>query len=171
MAWEQGRDVVDDMLQKGALVLGDSSATHVETILESARRHLESTMAIVDVDPAGGHELAYEAASKALVALLVAQRLYPANRADRLAVYDAVSAQFEPPFGPVLSPYLRLRARHIEIEHASPSALVTAPRDVLDELGKVKAIIYFAERLVPQLEPFAEQYGEAVVPFQRSVPD
>lgn len=167
MRWEQGRETIADMLRRGKLVLGDKSEAHASAILDGASRHLESTLTVVDRDPAGAYELAYEAACKALVATLVAQGLHPNCRGDHLALYDAVSAQFDPPYGQALKPFIRLRAQRIEIEHGSPSALAMSPRDVLDDLGKVVALINFAGRLIPQLKP----YGKPEVPYQRPGPD
>lgn len=154
MAWEQGQATIDDLLRKGALVIGDVSATHGERALDQARQHIQSAMAVCEDDPTGGYVLSYEAASKALAALLVAQGLRPRPRADSLLVYDAVCAQFEPPFGLVLQAFLRLRARRIELECSAPTALAIAARDVHQDLLKAKAIVYLAERLMPMVEPY-----------------
>lgn len=153
MAWEQGQATIDDFLRKGVLVIGDVSATHGERALDQARHHIQSALAVCEDDPTGGYVLSYEAASKALSALLVAQGLRPRAQ-DSLLVYDAVCAQFEPPFGLVLQAFLRLRARWIELECSAPTALAITARDVHQDLLKAKAIVYLAERLMPMVEPY-----------------
>jgi HEPN domain len=70
-----GRDEVEKLVSEGALrrVTADREAAGRDLV--AARRHLESSLAVADVDPAGALTLAYEAARKAIGAHLRANGL------------------------------------------------------------------------------------------------
>lgn len=77
------------------------SAEHAAKLIAQARRHAESAERIAEHDPAGAFQLLYDAARKALVAILENQGLRPTSRGGHIAVLEAVSAQLDPPMGQV----------------------------------------------------------------------
>jgi hypothetical protein len=68
-------------------------------LVGQARRHLDSARAIAAGDPVGGYQLLYDAAGKALAAVLENQGLRATRRDGHIAVRDAVSALLDPPLG------------------------------------------------------------------------
>lgn len=52
---------------------------------------------VVDTDPVGALALAYDAARKALAAMLLAQGLRPTRSGGHIAVTQAITAQLDPP--------------------------------------------------------------------------
>lgn len=84
MRWEQGRSVVDAMLGARELERVTPSAEHAAELIAQARRHAESAERIAEHDPAGAFQLLYDAARKALVAILENRRgCSPGYRQDR----------------------------------------------------------------------------------------
>lgn len=99
MRWEQGRSTVDAMLTTGELERVPPSAEHAAELLTQAHKHLASAGHIAEDDPAGAFQLTYDAARKALWAVLENQGLRPTSRGGHIAVFEAVSPQLDPPMG------------------------------------------------------------------------
>jgi hypothetical protein len=116
MRWQQGRDALDGMVARGELERVPASRQHADVLLGQARQHLNSGRAIAGGDPVGGYQLLYDAARKALAAVLENQGLRGTSRGGHIAVRDAVSAQLDPPLGTVLRPFDRLRRRRNQAE-------------------------------------------------------
>jgi hypothetical protein len=89
MRWNQGRDIVDRMLAASQLQRVPASRQHADRLILQARKHLASADEISDDDPAGGYTLVYDAARKALTAVLENQGLRPTTRGGHLAVFEA----------------------------------------------------------------------------------
>src|SRR5579859_3764631 len=111
MRWDQGRAVIDRMLADQQLQRVPASREHAGRLISQARKHLASAAEVCDEDPAGGYALVYDAARKALTAVLENQGLRPTSRGGHLAAYDAVRAQVDPPMGKIVRPFDRMRQR------------------------------------------------------------
>lgn len=154
MRWEQGRSTLDDMLFKGSLERVPPSRTQADALLDQARRHLAAAGTVATVDPVGAYQLAYDAARKALTAVLENQGLRPTRAGGHVAVLDAVRAQLDPPLGGVLRPFDRMRRRRNEAEYpAGDRPVVTAAEVVIDRV-KVDAIIELADKVLDQMSPY-----------------
>jgi len=97
MRWEQGRPRIERMLTDGELQRIPPRRPHADRLLGQARAHLASAAAIYTDDPQGGYALAYDAARKALMAVLENQGLRPTSRGGHLAAMEATRAQLDPP--------------------------------------------------------------------------
>lgn len=154
MRWEQGRATIDDMLAKGSLERVPPSRTQADATLAQARRHLAAAGTICFADPVGGYQLMYDAARKALTAVLENQGLRPTRAGGHIAVLDAVRAQLDPPLGGVLRPFDRMRRRRNEAEYpAADRPGLTADEVVVDRV-KVDAIIEVAAKVLDQMRPY-----------------
>jgi hypothetical protein len=153
MRWQQGREALDGMLARGELERVPPSRDHADLLLTQARRHLASAGAIADTDPAGAYQLLYDAARKALAAVLENQGVRATSRGGHLAVRDAVSAQLDPPLGGALRPFDRLRRRRNQVEYPSASAPAVSPDEVARDVPKVEQIIDIAGRVLDQMSP------------------
>jgi len=146
MRWQQGRDTVDGMIRRGEVERVTASRDHAEVLVRQARQHLDSARAIAGVDPVGGYQLLYDAARKALAAVLENQGLRATSRGGHIAVRDAVSAQLDPPLGAVLRPFDRLRRRRNQAEYPSAEHPRMETEDVERDLPKVEQIVELAAR-------------------------
>ncbi|MBF9070848.1 HEPN domain-containing protein [Streptacidiphilus fuscans] len=152
--WNQGRTVVDELIQRRDIERVPASAEHAEAELAQARQHLASAGLVLDLDPVGAYSLAYDAARKALAAILMNQGLRATSRGGHVAVYETVRAQLDPPLGNVLRPFSRMRARRNESEYRSAEAPPVTPDEVRDDLLKAQAIIELAEKTIPHMSRY-----------------
>jgi HEPN domain len=113
-----------------------------------------SAKAIADADPVGAYQLLYDAARKALSAVLENQGLRATSSGGHIAVLDAVAAQLEPPLGRVLRPFDRMRRRRNEAEYPRQDAPGFTSEDVARELPKVEQILNAAGRVLDQMSPY-----------------
>lgn len=153
MRWQQGRDVIDGMITRGELERVPASRDHADLLLAQAHLHLASAGAIAGTDPAGGYQLLYDAARKALAAVLENQGVRATSRGGHIAVREAVSAQLDPPLGQVLRPFDRLRRRRNQVEYPSSAAPGVSEEEVGRDLPKVKQIIDVAAQVLDQMSP------------------
>ncbi|WP_405012219.1 hypothetical protein [Kitasatospora sp. NBC_01539] len=152
--WEQGRATVDDLIQRREVERVPASAEHAQAELAQARQHLASAKLLLDVDPVGAYSLAYDAARKALAAVLMNQGLRATSRGGHVAVYETVKAQLDPPLGGVLRPFSRMRIRRNESEYRSAEAPAITPDEVNGDLPKAQAIIDLAEKAMPHMSRY-----------------
>ncbi|MEU0553758.1 hypothetical protein [Dactylosporangium maewongense] len=142
------------MLTKGLLERVPPSREHADAMIDQARRHLAAAGVIATVDPIGAYQLAYDAARKALTAVLENQGLRPTRAGGHIAVLDAVRAQVDPPLGGVLRPFDRMRRRRNDAEYpAADRPALTADEVVVDRV-KVDAIIELAGKVLDQMSPY-----------------
>jgi hypothetical protein len=131
-----------------------ASRDHADRLILQACKHLASADEIGDDDPAGGHTLVYDAARKALTAVLENQGLRPTTRGGHLAVYDAARAQLDPPMGQVLRPFDRMRRQRHNAEYPPTDAPQISADDVREDAIKAVAIVELGERVLDQMSPF-----------------
>jgi hypothetical protein len=98
--------------------------------------------------------LLYDAARKALVAILENQGLRPTSRGGHIAVLEAVSAQLDPPMGKVLRPFDRLRRLRNTAEYPHPDTPPFVARDVGRDIPKIEDIVDLAQRVIAQMSPY-----------------
>ncbi|MFC7275997.1 hypothetical protein ACFQS1_18545 [Paractinoplanes rhizophilus] len=134
------------MIRSGELERVPASRDHAEVLLGQARQHLESARAIAGIDPVGSYQLVYDAARKALAAVLENQGLRATSRGGHIAVREAVSAQLDPPLGGVLRPFDRMRRRRNQAEYPSAEHPSMETEDVERDLPKVEQIVDLAAR-------------------------
>jgi hypothetical protein len=96
----------------------------------------------------------YDAARKALTAVLENQGLRPTARGGHLAVYEAVSAQLDPPLGATLRPFDRMRRQRHDVEYPPTDAPELTPEDIREDLPKSGKIVALAARVLDQMSPF-----------------
>ena len=154
MRWEQGRAALEGMIARSELERVPASRDHADVLLRQARRHLDSARAIAVADAVGAYQLLYDAARKALAAVLENQGLRATSRGGHIAVREAVSAQLDPPLGAVLRPFDRLRRRRNQAEYPSAEHPGVAPEDVNRDLPKVEQILDVAAKVLDQMGPF-----------------
>jgi hypothetical protein len=152
--WEQGRQTIDGMIIRGELERVPANREHADLLMAQAVKHLASAKAIAQVDPVGAYQLLYDAARKALNAVLENQGLRVTSRGGHIAVLDAVAAQLDPPLGQILRPFDRIRRRRNEAEYPRRDAPGFTGEDSARELPKVEQIVDAAGRVLDQMSPY-----------------
>lgn len=154
MRWQQGRAAIDGMLARGELERVPPSRDHADVLLAQAQQHLGSAQLISEADPAGAYQLLYDAARKALAAILENQGLRATSRGGHIAVLDAVSAQLDPPLGGVLRPFDRLRRRRNQAEYPASGQPGFHSEEAGRDLPKVREIAITAAKVLDQMSPY-----------------
>lgn len=97
------------MLAEGRLERVPPSRQQADLLIEQAEAHISSARAIAATDPAGGYAMAYDAARKALLAVLENQGLRPTSvGGHHAALGEAVAAQLVPPLATTFRPFQRM---------------------------------------------------------------
>lgn len=154
MKWDQGRAVIERMVADGELQRVPASQEQADRLLAQARGHIASAGKVCDDDPAGGYALAYDAARKALTAILENEGLRPTTRGGHLAVYEAVRAQLDPPMGRLLRAFNRMRTRRHDAEYPPTNAPEITPQDVREDQATALSLIELATRVRDEMSPF-----------------
>jgi HEPN domain len=130
------------------------SAEHADELISQARQHVASARRIADDDPAGALQLLYDAARKALSAVLENEGLRATSRGGHIAVLEAVSAQLDPPMGKVLRPFDRLRRQRNSVEYPRQNAPRLTTEDVIRDIPKIEDMLDLAARVTGQMSPY-----------------
>ena len=151
--WAQGRAAIDQLLAQHRLQQVPPSRTYADRLLESARRHLVSAAATADDDPDGCAALLYDAARKSLAAVLANQGLRATSNGGHLAIYDAVTAQLDPPLGKILRPFDRLRRQRNQAEYPpiDRPAPELAPADLSQDIAVARKIVDTCAQVLDQM--------------------
>ena len=153
MTWTQGQAVVEQLLSSGELERVTPNPTAAVASLAVCDAHITAARTIRSDDPVGAVSLAYDAARKALVALMLAQGLRPTRRGGHVAVTQTASAQLDPPLriGRRVDRIRRLRNANEYPDAATRLALVGDADDAIDVAIEA---LDAARRMLPHLTPF-----------------
>lgn len=154
MRWEQGREAIERMLADSELQRVPASREQADRLIAQARTHVSSAMKVCADDPAGGYALAYDAARKALTAILENQGLRPTTRGGHLAVLEAVRAQLDPPMGRMLRQFNRMRTRRHDAEYPPTDSPEITAEDVLEDRATAENLIALAAGVLDEMAPF-----------------
>lgn len=152
--WERGRGVIDDLVERRELQRVPADDEAARRMLESARTHLTSAAMIRDTDPEMALAVAYDAARKALAALLETQGLRATSQGGHIALRDAVLAQLDGlPGAQPLRAFDRLRRRRHTVEYLETQVDADEAAEAHERASEIVA---FAELLVEQLPPYGQ---------------
>lgn len=154
LRWEQRRATVDQLLASHRLERIPANRELANVYLEQGRAHLRTSAAAQGTDPVGEFQLAYDAARKALAALLVAQGLRPTHTGGHISVYDAVMAQFDPPLGDAFRPFGWMRPLRNDSEYPSIDKPVAVAADAHAGRTAANEMVKTATRLLDELPPY-----------------
>ena len=149
--WEQGRTTIDALLADRRLERVAPSRELADTLLDQAHRHLETAAGNVESDPTGCFQLSYDAARKALAAILANQGLRSRGDGAHAVLLTAALAQLDPPMGRELRQFDWLRRTRNSAEYPMPETPPITPGDATDALPLAQAIVAIAERVVPNM--------------------
>ena len=154
MRWEQGRAVIDAMLAAGEFQQVPPSREHADRLLNQAAIDLVTAREVATTNPSGAYTLVYDAARKALVALLENEGLRPTSRAGHHGTYLVVQAQLDPPLSKVLRPFERMRRRRNEIEYPDFVQAPLTADDVEEDASAADGIIGLVKRVYDEMSPY-----------------
>lgn len=151
--WGTGREDVEAMVAAGDLEQVAPSTENATRLLAEAERHLRSAELVADADPAGGYDLLYAAARKAMAAALAVQGLRATSKGGHIAVQEAVTAQLGRS-GAVVRPFGRLRRTRNDADYPRLDTPELSAEDIAEDLPKAKEIVAAMQKLMPHLSPW-----------------
>jgi hypothetical protein len=154
--WSQGEEFIEGMLERGQLDTVHPSPEHADLLMTQAEGHLAAAAPLVELHPPSAFTLLYDAARKAMTAVLAKQGLRPTGKeGGHAAVEQAIEAQMGPNIQHVVRPFRRLRARRNEVEYPSIGDIPMTPEEVSDGLTDASGIIDLMKKFLPLVGPFA----------------
>ncbi|CAN5515824.1 hypothetical protein BH09ACT8_BH09ACT8_52980 [soil metagenome] len=154
MRWKQGREQVEALIVAKEIERVHPDRDAADRLLDEARSHLASAALIADSDAAGAYSLVYDAARKALAAVLENEGLRATSRGGHIAVYNAVRAQLDPPMGRTLEPFDRMRRRRNAVEYSASTQGAVVVEEIDEDSVKAQAIVDTAARVLDQMSPY-----------------
>ena len=142
------------MLARQELERVAPSREHADQLLRQSRDHLDAVEAVDEIDAVGAYQLMYEAARKALTAVLANEGLRPTTAGGHRAAYEATLAQLHPPLGAILRPFDRMRRRRNDAAYPSPETPPFDTDHVQRDLPKVRQIVDLAGKVVDEMGPY-----------------
>jgi hypothetical protein len=104
------------------------------------------------LNPVGAFALTYDAARKALTAILANQGLRPrGSEGGHAVLLDVALAQLDPPLGSALREFDWMRRLRSDSAYPSPDRKVASAPDVEDALPAAERIIEIAATVVEQM--------------------
>ncbi|MGD0559490.1 MAG: HEPN domain-containing protein [Streptosporangiaceae bacterium] len=146
--------MIERMLADGDLQRIPASREQADRLLAQARSHANSAAKVCDDDPEGGYALAYDAARKALTAILENQGLRATSKGGHIAVFAAVQAQLDPPMGKIVRRFNRMRSRRNVAEYPPTDAPRLTSDDVREDLASSNEIMQLTSRILDEMSPF-----------------
>lgn len=152
--WERGRARVDDLLKRHELQRVPADQDAATRILRAARTHLDSSAQIRDRDPEMAMAVAYDAARKALAALLETQGLRATSQGGHIVLRETIDAQLGGlPGARPLQAFDRLRRRRNAVEYLDAGIDVDEAAEAHERASE---LVVFAERILHQLPPYGK---------------
>ena len=154
LRWQQGRNVIDDLLAHGRLTRVTPNRELADTLLAQARAHLASGTQVVQSDPSGAFSLVYDAARKALTAILVNQGLRAGGDGAHAVLAEAVTAQLDPPLGATFRPFTWMRPLRNHTQYPAPERPTAQIEDVEEALPAATGMVNAAAQLLDQMPAY-----------------
>ena len=149
--WEQGRAQVDRLI---AIQRVDRIAPNrplAERLLVQAAAHVDAAVAVLQVDAPGAFQLSYDAARKALAAILVNQGLRAKGDGAHMTLLEVARAQLHPPLGSVLGQFDWMRRLRNDTEYPDGRRQVADASDVEEAVPVARQFIDLATRLLDEM--------------------
>jgi len=123
--------------------------------MNQARLDLSSARILIDTNPVGAFMLTYDAARKALTAILANEGLRPiGSEGGHAVLLDVALAQLDPPLGDDLREFDWMRRLRNDSAYPSPERNVASAADVADALPAAERILEISARMVEQMPVF-----------------
>jgi len=146
--WQLGRAEIDALIASGHLDRVPASREHADRLLVQARAHLMSAGEISDLDPEGAYSLVYDAARKALWAMLANQGLRPTQRGGHIVAGQAAMAQLGGTFEATLRPFDRMRRERRDAEYPRIETSEITSEDVQADRKRAQDILEAVQKVL-----------------------
>jgi hypothetical protein len=149
--WPVGEAEVQNLLDVGELEEVEPSAEHAGLLIGQAETHLASAPSLLPSDPPGAYALLYDAARKALGAVLAKQGLRATNKNGHRATQEAIEAQLGQNARKVVRPFRDLRRRRHDAEYPSLETPEVTVGEVEEALADAGDIVEAMKKFLPNV--------------------
>ena len=136
----QGSEL-DRLVAVGQLQVVEPNEVHAKILIRQATLHLTASESLLSIDGVGAYSLLYEAARKALTALLINHGFRPTrtggHRVIPIACADLATSELKP----LLNAFDRMRKSRNELAYPPSEFLEPDPQELIDDLKKARAIV------------------------------
>lgn len=154
MTWPVGEADIRRLLATGDLQSVAPDRTAAADLVAQARQHLVSAAAILDSDAEGAFQLAYDAARKALSAVLESQGLRATSRGGHIAIADATRAQLGASARTQLNNFQWMRRTRNQTEYRSDRGPAANAEDAGDAIRFATEIVQIPDRVIESFGTF-----------------
>jgi hypothetical protein len=136
----QGSEL-DRLIAVGQLQVVEPNEVHAKILIRQATLHLTASESLLSIDGVGAYSLLYEAARKALTALLVDHGFRPTRTGGHRVIAIACADLASDELRPLLITFERMREVRNQLAYPSPDSLARDPQDVAEDLSKAYRIV------------------------------
>lgn len=144
--------MIDQMLTRGQITRVSPNRDQSDRLLAQAKAHLSSAQILRDTDTAGAFVLAYDAARKALTAVLLNQGLKPRGEGAHAVLAEAVGSQLASALD--LTGFGWMRITRNATEYGSDRHPSATSEDVDEAVEMANTIHQGAERVLDHMYPY-----------------
>lgn len=152
--WAQGAAEIQTLVEQGELEFVEPSEEHAELLMEQADGHLAAARPLAQIHPPSSFTLLYDAARKAMTAVLARQGIRATARGGHIAVQDAIEAQLGPNVRVVVRAFRTLRRRRNQSEYPSLDDPPITEDETLEALDDAGEIVTAMQQFLPRVGPF-----------------
>ena len=152
--WTPGQAVIDRLLAEGRLERVLANRQLADEYLRQASAHLATSRLAAGTDAVGEFQLAYDAARKALAAILVNQGIRPTSKGGHVVVERAAFAQLGASHQEIIKPFSWMRPLRNDSEYPSADRPVAASGDAEEARRGAQGIVDAAVRLLDEMGPY-----------------
>ncbi len=155
MTWSVGEADIRRLINATELqsVIPDRAAA--DDLIMQARQHLISAATVVESDPEGAFQLAYDAARKSLSAILEAQGLRATARGGHVAIEEASRAQLGTSARPQIANFQWMRRTRNQTEYRSDRGPAADGDDAREAIAFAAEIVEIPGRVMDVFGTFA----------------
>lgn len=154
-SWPVGAAEVQNLIDEGEIEQVEPSTDHAELLMRQALAHLASAPTVLPNDPVGAYALAYDAARKALSAVLAQQGLRATTRNGHRATQEAIEAQLGPNASKVVRPFRGLRLRRHDAEYPGLDTPEFTAEEAREALEDARALVDAMKKFLPNVGPWS----------------
>lgn len=152
--WMEGEERIRRLLQEGALERIPVDEDHVRSLLAKSKTRCDSARSVLDDDPGGALQMAYDAARKAFSAILAAQGIRPASMECHGILAESASAQLSAVMDFEVGSFNAMRVKRDRIIHPEVGAPDVTPRDARLAVDAAALLGEKAQLVVTMVEAF-----------------
>lgn len=152
--WLIGSSEIETLISEKELEVVVPSSEHADLLMRQAHNHLGSAVLVLGSDPAGAYAILYDAARKAMGAVLAQQGLRATNKNGHRATQEAIEAQLGQNARTVVRRFRTMRLRRHDAEYPGFETPQFTQEEATEALEDARQIVAAMARFLPNVGPW-----------------